>query len=415
MKTAHLWLRQARPLTFVLGVALSLWAMITFFATTQIVIRDSGLIIPDTDVWTTVQLENALTGLGLPENFYAIYSLGFAFIFMLVFLVCGWLTLLRKSLDWFGLYLTLLLLGWASGFRAFSTVPQVFPRYETFNSYLSWFLWPGLFFLLYFFPSGHVTPRWTRWFALGWGLFSAYGLVATIFDRLPETFIYFLPLLFAVLLVGGYAQIYRFRHARALERQQIKWVVTALLLMVVSFIFTALFVNFTGLSDPQQSSPSRAFAFHVIFSAIGNLTFVGVPISIALAMLRYRLWDVDIIIRRTLVYTVLTATLGLVYFGMVILLEGALRSLVGGSGQVATVVSTLAVAALFTPLRRRVQEVIDRRFYRRKYNAEQALAEFAAAARSETDLETLSAQVVGIVQHTMQPESLSLWIKETHT
>ncbi|HLA97393.1 MAG TPA: hypothetical protein VJL34_02980, partial [Anaerolineales bacterium] len=136
------------------------------------------------------------------------------------------------------------------------------------------------------------------------------------------------------------------------------------------------------------------------------------PLCLAIAITRYRLFDIDVIIRRTLVYTVLTASLALVYFGLVILLERTLSSLVGSSGQVATVISTLAIFILFTPLRRRVQDFIDRRFYRRKYNAEKALAEFAAAARAETDLEALTAQVVEIVQNTMQPESLSLWLRE---
>jgi hypothetical protein len=135
------------------------------------------------------------------------------------------------------------------------------------------------------------------------------------------------------------------------------------------------------------------------------------PLSVALSILRYRLWDIDLLIRRTLVYGVLTALLALLYFGLVVLLEGVLRSLVGSSGQVATVISTLAIAALFNPLRRRIQDFIDRRFYRRKYDAEQALAAFAAAARNETDLEQLSRRLTSAIQETLQPEQVSLWIK----
>ena len=141
------------------------------------------------------------------------------------------------------------------------------------------------------------------------------------------------------------------------------------------------------------------------------MIFIFVPVIIGVAILSYRLWDIDLIIRRTLVYTILTAMLGLVYFGLVILLDGMLRSLVGSSGQVATVVSTLAVAALFTPLRHRVQDLIDRRFYRRKYNAEQALAEFAAVVRNNADIHLVSDQLTRAIQETVQPEHASLWLK----
>ena len=151
--------------------------------------------------------------------------------------------------------------------------------------------------------------------------------------------------------------------------------------------------------------------FNDFFSLIGVVGQTVMGVSLAVAILRYRLWDIDILIRRTLVYTILTAILVLVYFGLVITLEGAMRALVGEGGQIATVISTLSIAALFTPLRRRVQDTIDRRFYRQKYNAEQALAGFADAARNETDLEALTAQVVDIVEKTVQPEQVLLWLK----
>ncbi|HSF80901.1 MAG TPA: hypothetical protein VLA49_06685, partial [Anaerolineales bacterium] len=147
-------------------------------------------------------------------------------------------------------------------------------------------------------------------------------------------------------------------------------------------------------------------------NALGLVTY-PFPFFLGIAIWRHQLFDIDLIIRRTLVYTVLTLLLSSIYFAGVI----SLQALVGVIGKVegsqaAVVVSTLGIAALFTPLRRRVQDVIDRRFYRRKYNAEQALAQFAAAARDETDLETLTTQVVSIVQQTMQPEQVSLWLRE---
>jgi hypothetical protein len=401
----------ARLATFVMGVALSLLAIYSFAATAWIVLRDPGLVLPDTSLWTAGQLQSALAGIGLPGNIYAIYSLAFGLAFSLVFLICGWLILLRKNQDWFGLFLALLLLGWTSGNGVFTSLPQASPAIDTLQSYLSWLMWVGLFSLAYFFPSGHVTPRWARWFLYIWGLVLVYGIASTFLDILTDDFIYFIPLVIAVLLVGGYAQVYRYRHAGALEKQQIKWVVAALLLMVVAFILIIFLENFTGLTDPQKSSLATALLFQVITSTIGNIVFMGIPVSIALAMMRYRLWDVDIFIRRTLVYTLLTTTLALVFFGGVTLLQSLFLAVSGQQSAISIVLSTLAIAALFNPLRKRIQNGIDRRFYRKKYNAEQALARFAATAREETDFEQLSSELQAVVQETMQPEIVTLWLK----
>ena len=400
-----------RLATFVLGIALSLLAIYSFAATTWIVFRDPALVLPDTSLWTAGQLESALAGFGLPQNLYAIFSLAFGLAFSLVFMVCGWLILLRKNQDWFGLFLALLLLGWTSGNGVFTALPQASPAIDMLQNYLSWLMWVGLFSLAYFFPSGHITPRWTRWLVYIWGLISVYGLVSTYLDVLTDDFIYFIPVVITVLLVGGYAQVYRYRHAGALEKQQVKWVVTALLLMVLSFILIIFLENFSGLTDPKQSSLKTALLFQVVTSTIGNIAFMGIPVSIALAMLRYRLWDVDIFIRRTLVYTLLTATLALVFFGGVTLLQSLFQAVSGQQSAISIVLSTLVIAALFNPLRRRIQIDIDRRFFRKKYNAEMALESFAAAARNEVELEALTDHLVRVVEETMRPVMVEIWLK----
>jgi hypothetical protein len=138
-----------------------------------------------------------------------------------------------------------------------------------------------------------------------------------------------------------------------------------------------------------------------------------IPVSFTLAIMRSRLWAIDVLIRRTVIYSILTTLLALTYFGNVIILQSVFAAVGGQRSELAIVASTLAIAALFLPLRRRVQSAIDRRFYRRKYDAAKTLAAFGQTARDETDLEKLAARLIEVVQETMQPTHVSLWLKTT--
>lgn len=246
----------------------------------------------------------------------------------------------------------------------------------------------GLSYLLAFLiPAAYLAWRWT--YALNlldwWNDWSTGEFLVAL---------WIMPV-FILLLVYQY-----FHSPSAVEKIKIRWAVfggltTGLLSFVLYFLPNQVF------GQPLLSP-----------NALGLVTY-PFPFFLGIAIWRHQLFDIDLIIRRTLVYTVLTLLLSSIYFAGVI----SLQALVGVIGKVegsqaAVVVSTLGIAALFTPLRRRVQAAIDRRFYRQKYDAEQALAQFAAAARDETDLETLTTQVVSIVQQTMQPEQVSLWLRE---
>ena len=157
--------------------------------------------------------------------------------------------------------------------------------------------------------------------------------------------------------------------------------------------------------------PTGSPSFWFLEEALSNTLPALIPLSFGLAILRYRLYDIDVLINRTLVYGLLTATLALIYFGLVIGMQFLLRGLISEMNELAIVASTLAIAALFQPLRKRIQQLIDRRFYRRKYDAAKTLEAFSATLRSEVDLNQLCEQLVEVIEETMQPTHISLWLR----
>lgn len=204
------------------------------------------------------------------------------------------------------------------------------------------------------------------------------------------------------------AQVYRyFRVSTPLQRQQSKWIVLGIMATIIYFIALDILTTLNPALS-QANSLSSLFAEASYFLAV-----LIVPLAIAFSILRYRLWDIDQLINRTLVYAILTGVLALIYFGCVFLLQTLVGGLMGQAKQSPVIIvgSTLAIAILFQPLRRRIQAIIDRRFYRRKYDAERTLAAFSATLRNEMDLSQLREHVVAVVQETMQPAHVSLWLR----
>jgi hypothetical protein len=206
-----------------------------------------------------------------------------------------------------------------------------------------------------------------------------------------------LPLLPLCIVASALSLVLRYRRSGGEERQQIRWIAFAASVLGVLFV--------SGFVYP----PEAWFADLMAYARLGSSTLV--PISIGFAVLKYRLYEIDLLINRALVYGSLTAMLAGVYLCAVVVLQYLFRAVTGQESQLAVVASTLAIAALFNPLRRRIQALVDRRFYRRKYDARRTLEEFGAKLRDETDLEQLNAELVGVVRETVQPEHVSLWLR----
>jgi hypothetical protein len=288
-------------------------------------------------------------------------------------------------------------------------------------SWLGQWIWvPGLglslVFLPLLFPDGH--PPSHRWRPVAWlgGLSIVLAVVSSMILLWPErgpalvtgdqspshahvvnVLIVFIavPMLYVAGLGAVISLLVRYRRARGDERQQIKWFASAAALSLVWIIV---------FGQSTRGLPEAIVALSSL------LVIPSVPIATGIAILRYRLYDIDRIINRTLVYGTLTVALILVYIGIVVLLQALFRTVIGSESQLAVVASTLAIAALFVPLRRRVQGFVDRRFYRRKYDARKTLEAFSAKLRDETDLKALNNQLVGVVRETMQPAHVSLWL-----
>jgi len=217
-----------------------------------------------------------------------------------------------------------------------------------------------------------------------------------------------LPLLPLCMLVSALGLVLRYRRSGGEERQQIKWIAFAA--SVVGLLYLVAMVTSLVFPSGAWFSPGSPLWMDLIVSA-ALLSFTLVPIAVGLAVLRYRLYDIDRIINRALVYGSLTATLALVYVGSVVGLQAALRAVTGQESTLAVVASTLLIAALFNPLRRRVRGFVDRRFYRRKYDAAKILEAFGSRLREETDLDTLGDDLVGVARRAVQPAHISLWLR----
>ncbi len=398
------WLALAHAITFTFS---ALVILVFVYAATQFYAYAIHLpppMLPNAR-WTPDMLRAALAAMGWSPAAYVFYYLAVVTFQALCFAVVALVILWRRRDSPFALLLAfeLIYIGMVAN-SVFSYVYTVATAAQAVIEASGWVLWPGFFICFYLFPDGRFVPRWTRWCAVAWGLFSLMGVVATRGGTIP--LFVFLPMLALIVTALG-APIYRFlKVADPVQHQQIKVVIAAVAAILLVFPAQALANQLYG----NVSTTADGLRWHLASLLIGDVLSVF-PLAIGVAILRYRLWDIDLIIRRTLVYGTLTGVLLAVYLGSVVLLQGLFRSLIGHEHNLAIVVATLVSAALVQPLRRRIQGSIDRRFYRRKYDAAQVLAAFSATLRDEVDLTRLSDDLLTVVEETMQPTHVSLWLR----
>jgi hypothetical protein len=350
-----------------------------------------------------------LKGVGLSPTDYAVYIVALTVASMGLCLVISALLIWRRSDDRMAFFVALLLATFGP-IIVNNTVPDT-PSFWQVPKEGMGFLEAALLVMVFLlFPTGRFVPRWTRWTLV---VYLVVQVPFTFFPNAPllpnnptSQFGWFLAL--AELATVVLVQFYRYRWVSGpLQRQQTKWVIFGLAVPIaVNVIGTMLTLLFPELTKPDSLYP-------LALDQTGFLIILFIPFSFGIAILRYRLWDIDAIINKALVYGLLTAFLAAVYVGLIIGLESLARAIIGNASDepVVLVVSTLAIAALVQPVRKRIQTIIDRRFYRRKYDAVKTLEKFGAALRNEVDLNELHDQLLAAVEETMQPAHVSLWLR----
>lgn len=359
----------------------------------------------------------ALEALDLSIRFYATYNLLLVVLFALAY--CGTATIIfwRRSDDYMALFVSLTLLFFGVFMTEYmEVVREIHPAGGLLLDIMSAMGWVCFSLLFYLFPDGRFVPSWTRLLTVVWAAIQFPFLLFTLFPEsplIPFVVVGHWPPLLQILLIFAlfctclFAQLYRYRYVSSpLQRQQTKWIVFGMVTAILVAIGSIL---------PEIIIPSYALGgtlSDLVVSLVQALSFSLIPLTIGIAILRYRLWDIDLLINRALVYGTLTASLALIYLVSVVLLQTGLHVLTSQPSDLAIIASTLATAALFSPLRRRIQTLIDRRFYRLKYDAAQTLATFARLIRDEVDLNRVVKHLEMVIRGTMQPTCALTWLRQ---
>jgi hypothetical protein len=275
-------------------------------------------------------------------------------------------------------------------------IAMLFPTGKPVSRRWRWVVWLGVLWMLVFLVGSlmfdEVGPD-AATYGVDWMIRNPIGFIPTAVGE--AVLIVWIAGLGILTVFAAISLVVRYRRAGAVEREQIKWLAFA------CGLFAAVYVPALALLGDNNP-----------LALVLGLALLTIPVAIGIAILRYRLWDIDVIIRRTLTYAIVTGVLAIVFFASVVLLQQLFAGITGsGTNELVTVISTLAIAALFVPVRNVIQTAIDRRFNRKKYDAQKVLEHFSQTVRDETDLEKLTGELVNVVQETMQPKSVQLWLK----
>ena len=395
-----------------LTIARVFWVLFALILTSLHIVSQAAAFHRAQGILLTPSQMQRLAAMGLSVEAYARINFLMELPIPIVWGCMGLLIFLLKSKERNAIILSAVMVGsgMATSVPAWMAFTAEYPRWAWLVILAAFIGNLCLFSFFFVFPTGRYVPRWTV--VLPW-ILSASNILLSYDFVLPATALawgenltWFFPVFGITALVSiMLAPLYRYRRASTqVERAQVKWVVFAITVGMLIFFITAITALQPGFIPGEDINFITVF-----FQPVGwSSPFILIALAIAFSILRYRLLDIDLIIRRTLQYSILTGLLALIYFGIVIFLQNTLfRS---QRSEIIIVLSTLAIAALFNPLRLRVQAFINRRFFRKKYNAEQALAKFATAARDEVDMEKLNTALLDVVVETMQPAHVSLWI-----
>ena len=371
--------------------------------------------LPEVSFQGQVKISNELVAAnaavrGMDLRAYAIYTIVTNLVNTLVYFGIAAIILWKAQGEWFRWFTAFILIFIpGGGLFTFTLASQIGLPFVNAGT----ILWPLFLLYLYLFPNGKAVPAWTRWpmvLIVGVHLIFLAAYLIPNASVLPPAFwsaleTFGIPIIFSGFFLILFSQVYRYmRVSNQIERAQTRWVIVGLAIIVLSLLALPLV---TGRFDVMNDGG--------YLGDISSFIMLLIPITIVISVLRFHLFDIDVIIRRTLQYSLITGILVLTYFGSVLLLQN-LFTLAGGSRSPAIVVlSTLVIAALFTPLRKQVQEYIDRRFYRSKYDGDRALAAFAQIARDEVEIERLTSALIEVADETVKPEKSVLWLKHSRS
>jgi hypothetical protein len=353
-----------------------------------------------------------LSSTEFPVIWYAALFTIFYTLIAAIWCAVGFLIFWRKSDDWMAMLAAFFLVMWSitpSGNNPGFVLVLSYPILALPISLVSFLGEVSIYVFFLLFPNGRFVPRWM-------GLILLFAIILAFFNNFPSPTSPFnanwpsrLYQLVTFVFAGAtiVSQIYRYRReSTPVQRQQAKWILLGV--TVALGILIGIFVIGPLIPSSIQQTPLGGVIINFTFYC----AFLLIPLSIGFSILRYRLYDIDVLINRTLVYGSLTALLALLYFGLIFTLQSLFQGVFKQNNAVAIVVSTLVIAALFQPLRHRIQAIIDRRFYRRKYDAVKTLEAFSATLRNEVDLNQLREHLLNVVQESMQPSHVSLWLRQ---